>query len=184
MINSEKVWNIKSPQLWHLPKNNIKNKDPRNGIQAPPWWRLYTTESDGISRWIPLATSEASRPGGLRHSLSVWPPWDSLVVRYCTFPVKTNVAGWKNPSFVDCIYFLLEKGGCSIAMLVYWRVGRNFQFQLCRSMACYLPRNWWYRNWRYTVLCNLWQCFHQKTWFWSQSGARICLLRCYWLWDA
>lgn len=56
-------------------------------------------------------------------------------------------------------------------MLVYWRVGRNFQFQLCRSMACHLPHNWWYRNWRYTMLCNLWLCFHQKTRFWSQSGA-------------
>lgn len=33
-LESWKVWNIKSPQLGHLPKNNIKNKDPMLGIQA------------------------------------------------------------------------------------------------------------------------------------------------------
>lgn len=50
---SWKVWNIKSPQLWHLPKTTSKTKIQCLESKWHNPWRLYTTESDGISRWIP-----------------------------------------------------------------------------------------------------------------------------------
>lgn len=80
MINSEKVWNIKSPQLWHLQKQNLTYLTKIQCLESKhSSVTLYTTESDGFLVNPPLRGFAARWSSAFTIG---WPPWDSLVVRY------------------------------------------------------------------------------------------------------